>query len=131
MRQVVRAFPCFLLLPLAVAWAAGPTPSAVSLPGLDALYPSLDALYLDLHRNPELSSREEKTSAKLAGRLRALGFEVTEHVGGYGIVAVLRNGTGPTVLVRTDMDALPVKETTGLAYASTVTVKDASAPMFP
>jgi amidohydrolase len=106
------------------AFGAGSASPASPLPGLDAVYPSLDSLYLDLHRNPELSSHEEKTSAKLAARLRALGFEVTEHVGGYGIVAVLRNGKGPTVLVRTDMDALPVKETTGLAYASTVTVKD-------
>ncbi len=109
-----------------VASAAGSASPGAPLPGLDAIYPSLDALYQDLHRNPELSSHEEKTFAKLAGRLRALGFDVTEHVGGYGIVAVLRNGKGPTVLVRTDMDALPVKEATGLPYASTVTVKDPS-----
>src|SRR5256885_9182973 len=94
------------------------------LSGLDAAYPALDALYQDLHRNPELSRHEEKTAAKLSGRLRALGFEVTEHVGGHGIVGVLRNGAGPTVLVRTDMDALPVKEQTGLPYASTVVTKN-------
>src|SRR5712692_9498762 len=83
-----------------------------ALAPLDALYPDLDAFYIDLHRTPELSLHEEKTSAKLAARLRALGFEVTEHVGGFGIVGVLRNGPGPTVLVRTDMDALPIKEQT-------------------
>src|SRR3954470_11758904 len=101
------------------------------LSGLDAAYPALDALYLDLHRNPELSRHEEKTAAKLAARLRALGFEVTEHVGGHGIVGVLRNGKGPTVLVRTDMDALPVKEQTGLPYASTVVTKDSQSNDVP
>jgi len=92
------------------AMADGPP----ELAGLDALYPSLDALYIDLHKNPELSLHEEKTAAKLATRLRALGFEVTEHLGGLGGGGVLRNGAGPTVLVRTDMDALPIKEQTGL-----------------
>jgi amidohydrolase len=101
------------------------------LSGLDAAYPALDALYQDLHRNPELSRREEKTAAKLATRLRALGFEVTERVGGHGIVGVLRNGSGPTVLVRTDMDALPVKEATGLAYASTATAKNEAGEVVP
>src|SRR6266403_1117394 len=103
-----------------VAPAAGPP----ELSGLDALYPSLDALYQDLHRNPELSNHEEKTAAKMAARLRQVGFEVTEHVGGNGVVGVLRNGSGPTVLVRTDMDALPIKEQTGLPYASTTTTKN-------
>jgi len=84
------------------------------LAGLDAIYPELDSLYMDLHRNPELSGHEEKTAAKLATRLRALGYEVTERVGGYGVVAVLKNGAGPSVLVRTDMDALPIGEQTGL-----------------
>jgi len=88
--------------------------------GLGVLYPSLDALYIDLHKNPELSLHEGRTAAKLAAQLRDLGFEVTEHVGGNGVVGVLKNGTGPTVLVRTDMDALPIKEQTGLKYASTV-----------
>src|SRR6267154_1950813 len=101
-------------------FAGGPP----ELSGLDSAYPALDALYQDLHRNPELSRHEEKTAAKLSARLRALGFEVTEHVGGYGIVGVLRNGAGPTVLVRTDMDGLPVKEQTGLAYASAVVTKN-------
>ncbi len=91
---------------------------------LNSIYPDLDALYIDLHRTPELSLHEEKTSAKLAGRLRALGYEVTERVGGYGVVAVMKNGRGPTVLVRADMDALPVEEKTGLAYASKVRTKN-------
>ncbi|MDP9226048.1 MAG: amidohydrolase, partial [Actinomycetota bacterium] len=101
------------------------------LAGLEALYPSLDALYIDLHKNPELSLHEEKTAAKLATRLRALGFEVAEHVGGHGIVGVLKNGPGPTVLVRTDMDALPIKEQTGLAYASTVSTRNAAGEAVP
>ncbi|HKA88695.1 MAG TPA: amidohydrolase [Haliangiales bacterium] len=106
--------------------AAADDRAPLVLKGLDKLYPTLDALYQDLHRNPELSLHEEKTSAKLAARLKALGYQVTEHVGGYGIVAVLKNGDGPTVLVRTDMDALPIKEQTGLPFASTVTTKDDS-----
>jgi amidohydrolase len=117
----------FVLAGRAIAPAAGPA----ELAGLDALYPSLDALYRDLHQNPELSLHEEKTAAKLAERLRAQGFEVTEHVGGHGIVGVLKNGPGPTVLVRTDMDALPIKEETGLPYASSVTVKNESGATVP
>jgi amidohydrolase len=101
------------------------------LAGLDAAYPALDALYRDLHQHPELSLHEEKTAAKLAAKLRALGFDVTEHVGGTGIVGVLRNGSGPTVLVRTELDALPVKEATGLPYASTATVKDPAGTVTP
>jgi hippurate hydrolase len=118
--------PRSLWLCLAVAGSAHAQPikSVPELAGLDRLYPTLDALYQDLHRNPELSKHEEKTAAKLAVRLRGLGFEVTEHVGGTGVVGVLRNGNGPTVLVRTDMDALPMKERTGLPYASTVVTKN-------
>jgi len=111
------------------------TPSACEGPsgiaGLPAVYPSLDSLYIDLHRNPELSLREERTSAILAGRLRALGFQVTERVGGYGVVGVLKNGEGPTVMVRTDMDALPIREQTGLEFASTRTVKNESGETIP
>jgi amidohydrolase len=88
------------------------------LGGLDALYPKLSELYTHLHQNPELSLCEEKTAALLATRLRELGYEVTEKVGGFGVVAMLRNGAGPTVLLRADMDALPVEEKTGAAYAS-------------
>jgi len=81
-------------------------------------------LYVDLHEHPELSSHETHTAAKLASRLRSLGYEVTENVGGTGIVAVLKNGAGPTVMLRTELDALPVPEKTGLAYASKVVAKD-------
>jgi hippurate hydrolase len=86
---------------------------------------------MDLHRNPELSLQEEKTAAKLAERLRAAGYQVSEHVGGHGIVGVLRNGAGPTVMLRTDMDALPIKEQTGLAYASTASVKKETGESVP
>jgi hippurate hydrolase len=87
-------------------------------------YPALLELYKHLHAHPELSLCEEKTSARLADELRRAGYEVTTTVGGYGVVAVLKNGAGPTVLVRADIDALPVKEQTGLPYASAVTAKD-------
>ena len=81
---------------------------------LDTDYPGLDALYKDIHANPELPFQEEQTAAKLAGLMRELGLEVTERVGGTGLVAVLRNGSGPCVMIRTEMDGLPIKEETGL-----------------
>jgi hippurate hydrolase len=87
-------------------------------------YERLAALYKHLHSNPELSLHEVRTSARLARELKDSGFEVTERVGGYGVVGVLKNGDGPTVMVRTDMDALPVIEQTGLPYASKVHVRD-------
>lgn len=87
-------------------------------------YAELEKLYLHLHQNPELSFQEEQSAARLTQELRAAGFEVTTKVGGHGIVGVLRNGNGPTVMVRADMDALPVTENTGLPYASKVRVKD-------
>ena len=86
--------------------------------GLDADYPGLDAFYRDIHANPELPFQEVRTAAKLAGLMRDLGLEVTEQVGGTGLVAVLRNGPGPCVMIRTEMDGLPIKEETGLPYAS-------------
>jgi amidohydrolase len=89
-------------------------------------YPSLLGIYEHLHANPELSFMEVKTAALLAGQLRSLGFEVTEKVGNTGVVAVLKNGPGPTVLVRAELDALPGKETSGVPYASTAVVKDLS-----
>nr|WP_216671829.1 amidohydrolase [Corallococcus exiguus] len=120
------------LLPLLFACVAAPgglalaeAPPPTVLAGLDALYPELDALYRDLHQTPELSLQEEKTAAKLAERLRKLGFEVTPKVGGHGVVALLRNGKGPTVMLRTDLDGLPVEEKTGLPYASKTKAKDA------
>jgi len=113
-----------------------PLAAAAQQPKLDAMIdqelPGLVATYKALHAAPELSHQEEKTSALLARELRALGYDVTEHVGkypnpewkGYGVVAVLKNGAGPTVLVRADMDALPVEEQTGVAYASKVHAKN-------
>ena len=99
--------------------------------GVDQIYPHLDALYLDLHKNPELSSHEEKTAAKMADELRKLGYEVTTGVGGTGVVGVLRSGKGPTVLVRTELDALPIEEKTGLPYASHVTATDPNGKTVP
>lgn len=85
---------------------------------LDAQYPHLDALYKDLHAHPEVGFQETRTAALLAKEMRKLGFTVTEQVGKTGIVAIYKNGDGPTVLVRTEMDALPMEEKTGLPYAS-------------
>lgn len=91
---------------------------------VEAVYADSYALYLDIHEHPELSGHEVETAAKLAAKFRALGYDVTEHVGGTGVVAVLKNGPGPTVLLRTELDALPVEEKTGLPYASKVRAKD-------
>lgn len=88
--------------------------------------PQLMEVYRDLHANPELSFEEVQTAAKLAKRVRALGFQVTEKVGKTGVVAVMRNGDGPTVLLRADMDGLPVVEQTGLPFASKRTATPAS-----
>ena len=98
----------------------------------DAQLPSLLAIYKDLHTHPELSGHEERTASIVAKELRAAGCQVTEHLGkyenanlkGYGVVGVMKNGDGPIVLVRTDMDALPVEEETGLPYASKTVAKN-------
>src|SRR5690242_338845 len=91
---------------------------------LGALLPDLEALYKDIHSHPELSMQETRTAGVASERLRAAGFEVTTGVGKTGVVGVLRNGEGPTVMMRADMDALPVEEATGLPYASRIKVKD-------
>jgi len=117
----------FVLLP-ALSLFAQQTPQSLA----DAELPSLLAIYKDIHSHPELSGHEERTAALIAKELRATGCQVTEHLGkyensklkGYGVVGVMKNGDGPTVLVRTDMDALPVHEETGLPYASTVTTNN-------
>ena len=85
---------------------------------VSGMYASLDAIYKDLHAHPELAFQEVRTAAKLAAEMRALGFEVTEKIGKTGVVAVFKNGAGPTVMVRTELDGLPMEEKTGLAYAS-------------
>src|SRR5216117_2682214 len=122
----------FLISSLSV-WLA-PLLSAQQTPQslVDAELPSLLTIYKDIHTHPELSGYEERTAALVAKELRAAGCHVTEHLGkyensrlkGYGVVGVMKNGDGPTVLVRTDMDALPVEEETGLAYASKVVTKN-------
>ena len=91
---------------------------------VDADYPALESLYHGLHSNPELSTQEVKSAKRLAEEARAAGFTVTEKVGGTGIVAVLKNGPGPTVMLRTELDALPIEEKTGLAFASHVRAKN-------
>ncbi|HME58835.1 MAG TPA: amidohydrolase [Terracidiphilus sp.] len=116
-------------IPLAAQNAAAQTDLAASV---ERQLPALTETYKHLHRTPELSRHEEQTSAFVAGELRKLGYTVTEHVGKYedgtqalGVVAVLENGPGPRLMIRTDMDALPVEEKTGLEYASTVKATNA------
>src|SRR5947207_4206176 len=104
------------------------TPQSVA----DAQLPSLLAIYKDIHSHPESSRHEERTALLIAKELRAAGCQVTEHLGkydnsklkGYGVVGVMKNGDGPIVLVRTDMDALPVEEETGLPYASKIVAQN-------
>jgi hippurate hydrolase len=91
---------------------------------VDAEFAALETLYKQLHSHPELSLQEEQTAGRLVEELKGTGFKVTTGIGGHGLVAVLENGQGPTVLVRTDMDALPVTEQTGLPYASKVRQRD-------
>lgn len=103
-----------------------------AVPGkTSAELPQLLELYKHLHANPELSFQEEESSARMGTELKRAGFEVTMGVGGFGVVGVMKNGDGPTVLVRADMDGLPVKEQTGASYASTAKVKDASGNEVP
>src|SRR5438034_7908397 len=125
----IRSFPIFLLTILpALSLFGQPTPQSLA----DAELPSLLGIYKDIHTHPELSGYEERTAFLIAKELRAAGCQVTEHVGkyensklkGYGVVGVMKNGDGPTVLVRTDMDALPVEEDTGLPYASKAVAKN-------
>jgi amidohydrolase len=111
-------------LPLFVLLTTLACAQAPSSKELETAYPDAHALYLDLHENPELSSHETQTAAKLAARWRTAGYDVTEHVGGTGVVALLKNGPGPTIMLRTELDALPVEEKTGLPYASKVHSKD-------
>src|SRR5881398_3714676 len=117
-----------LSIPVSALALAQQTPQSLA----DAELPSLLTIYKDIHTHPELSGYEERTAALVVKELRAAGCQVTEHVGkyensklkGYGVVGVMKNGDGPTVLVRTDMDALPVEEQTGLPYASKVVAKN-------
>src|ERR1700680_2142311 len=115
---------CALALLLAARISAQTSSSVAG--EVRAVYPLSEALYLDLHQHPELSKHEVQTAAKLANEIRQLGYEVTTGVGGTGVVGVLKNGAGPTVMLRTELDALPVTENTGLPFASTVRTKDDS-----
>src|SRR5277367_4613318 len=116
----------FVVLLLLAGFAVAQTSITPNSKEVDSAYPAAHDFYIDLHEHPELSSHETQTAAKLAERLRNLGYEVTEHVGGTGIVAILKNGSGPTVMLRTELDALPVEEKTGLPYASKAHSKDDS-----
>src|ERR1041384_3936360 len=98
---------------------------------LDSLLPALEALYKDVHAHPELSMQETRTAGLAADRLRAAGYEVTTGVGGTGVVGLLHNGDGPTVMLRADMDALPIQEATGVSYASKATVVDREGKTVP
>lgn len=120
---IMRAVILLTLVGISCASAAEPLRALVAA-RIDAEVASLDAIYKDLHQHPELSFHEERSAAKVAEGLGAAGFEVTAKVGGHGVVGVLRNGSGPVVLVRADMDALPVKEETGLPYASRIQTKN-------
>jgi len=117
----MRFSPVVLSLFLATSLFAADPWRAPSEQQVDAVYPQMKTLYEDLHRNPELSLHEEKTAAKIAEQLRKLGYDVTTGVGGTGVVGVLKNGAGPRVMIRAELDALPVLEKTGLPYASHAT----------
>src|SRR6202521_2769889 len=101
------------------------------LASLATLLPELEAVYKDIHAHPELSMQETRTAGIAANHLKAYGFEVTSGVGKTGVVGILRNRDGPTVKLRADMDALPIKEATGLPYASTDTATGADAMTVP
>ena len=110
---------------VAIALLGSVTPAAGdTVPAeVNAIYADTEKLYLDLHRNPELGFQEKRTAGTLASRLKTLGYEVTTGIGGTGLVAILKNGSGPIVMFRTELDALPIEEKTGLPFASTVKTK--------
>lgn len=111
----------------------GATPAVIEQvrQNVEKQYPALEELYTTLHREPELSLSEEKTAARLAEQLKSAGYDVTTGVGGHGVVAVLRNGPGKTLLIRGDMDALPVREQTGAPYRSTARGRNPDGQMVP
>lgn len=107
------------------------SPNVAVFDGLDRLLPDLEALYKDVHAHPELSMQETRTAGIAADRLKAAGYEVTTEIGKTGVVGLLRNGTGPTVMLRADMDALPVQEATDLPYASRATAAGSDGKRVP
>ena len=110
---------------------AKPQPAETVLASLDSLRGDLESVYKDVHSHPELSMQENRTAGIAADRLRAAGYDLTTGIGKTGVVGLLRNGDGPTVMLRADMDALPVKEATGLPYASKVTATDRDGKTVP
>jgi len=128
--KIIAALITSLICTLPTRAAETPIRAAVE-PLVEKEYPDLEKLYLHFHTHPELSLHETQTAKRLADELRAAGYEVTERVGGNGVVAVLKNGEGKTLLLRTELDALPVKENTGAAYASTVTTLDRAGRTVP
>ena len=110
---------------------ANASPANLILSNLEKLLPDLEALYKDVHSHPELSMQETRTAALAADRLRASNYEVTAGVGETGVVGLLHNGEGPTVMLRADMDALPIREATGLDYASTLEATDQDGKSVP
>ncbi len=115
-----------MLLASPVAAQTAQRVDGIGVEQVNAIYPEIERLYIDLHRHPELAFREKRTATVLAARAKALGYEVTTGVGGTGIVAILKNGPGAVVMLRTELDALPIEEKTGLPFASAVkTTNDA------
>src|SRR3954470_9086548 len=112
-------------------YTALPDPSSTLLANLPSLLPNLEALYKDIHAHPELSMQENRTADLAAKHLRNNGYEVTTGVGKTGVVGLLKNGDGPKVMLRADMDALPIKEISGVGYASSATAIDADGKTTP
>ena len=125
MKNIGRAaFLAALIIAASASAQSSGTAAGSGAAQVDAIYPDIEKLYIDLHQNPELAFHEQRTAATLAARVKSLGFEVTTGVGGTGLVAILKNGAGPTVMLRTELDALPMQEKTGLPFASTATTKN-------
>lgn len=116
--MIALKFSFFLLLAVITF---GQSPSSTEI---NAAFPEARSFYLETHEHPELSGHEVQTAENLATHLRSAGYDVTEHIGRTGVVAILKNGTGPTIMLRTELDALPVEEKTGLSYASRIHAKD-------
>jgi len=128
--KLYAAIPAVFLAPNLSAQPGG-APPGVTATQVTAIYPEIEKLYMDLHRNPELAFHEQRTAAELAKRVSALGYEVTTGIGGTGLVAIMKNGPGPVVMLRTELDALPIEERTGLAFASTVKAKNDAGETVP
>ncbi|WP_109485620.1 amidohydrolase [Occallatibacter savannae] len=131
LRHCAGILVAFTLATVGAALSQEPPAIARAVPEIASLEPELESLYRDLHQHPELAFHEQRTAAALADRLRVLGFDVATGVGGTGLVAILRNGPGPVVMLRTELDALPLEEKTGLPFASTVKALDAEGKSVP